>query len=189
MGEHGFMNKFDFKKIKKNYIFAALFVCLFLYLFNRFSYNPDRIAKRLNTTFIAAVNTKDTNKIKRMMCKYTLEINDIDQQIEKLFEYFEEERALPIEISEVTGIDRHSERASVRDGVLRKAKVNAHMTINSKNGKKYDVVMNNYFINEDKKNEGVSRIAVYDITGLEGKELIDYITNNPDNLEVGILIE
>ena len=56
------MKKFDFKRVKKNYIFAALFVCLFFYLSNSFYYNPDKVAKKLNTTFIDAVNTKDIKK-------------------------------------------------------------------------------------------------------------------------------
>ena len=123
------------------------------------------------------------------MCKYTLKIDDIDQQIEKLFKYFDEEGALPIEISDVDWIDRNSEHASFRNGVLREAKVILDMTINSKNGKRYDVVLHYYFINEDKKKIGVSRIVVYDVTGLEGAELMHYLTNDPDKLEIGILIE
>ena len=123
------------------------------------------------------------------MCKYTPKVDDIDQQIEKLFEYFDEEGVLPIEISDVTGIDRNVEQASFRNGVLRKARVNAEMTINSKNGKRYIVVLFNYFINEDKKKIGVSQIVVYNIPGLEGAKLTDYLTNDPDKLEVGTYVE
>lgn len=41
----------------------------------------ERAAKKINTAFIKALNTQDKEGIKSLLCEYTLEEDDIDEQL------------------------------------------------------------------------------------------------------------
>lgn len=142
----------------------------------------EQAAEKINTAFIEALNTKDKNGIKALLCEYTLEDEGIDEQIEGMFKFFDDS-IFPIKKENVLEKMLGSEESSWNDGMQIMC-IDARITIKSDTNKCYTVLCTAWPIYYDSKREGIVRIKVIDKTGLESCNNDKYIKeiNNPNRL-------
>lgn len=142
----------------------------------------ERVAEKINTAFIKALNAQDKDGIKALLCEYTLEEEDIDEQIEEMFEFFDDS-VFPINKENILEKRLGSEESSWNDGVQIMC-IDARITIKSDTNKCYTILCTAWPIYYDSKRKGVVRIKVIDKTGLENYNHDEYIKaiNNPNRL-------
>ena len=142
----------------------------------------EKSAEKINTAFIKALNAKDKDGIKALLCEYTLEEEDIDKQIEEMFEFFDDS-VFPINKENILEKRLGSEESSWNDGVQIMC-IDARITIKSDTNKCYTILCTAWPIYYDSKRKGVVRIKVIDKTGLENCNHDEYIKaiNNPNRL-------
>lgn len=142
----------------------------------------EQAAEKINTAFIEALNAKDKDGIKALLCEYTLEEEDIDEQIEEMFEFFDDS-VFPINKENILEKRLGSEESSWNDGVQIMC-IDARITITSDTNKCYTILCTAWPIYHDSKRKGVVQIKVIDKTGLERCNHDEYIKaiNNPSRL-------
>ena len=148
-------------------IFALIILSCFLFVSGCSSDNftsGEKVAKEINTAFVEALNAKNKDGIKALLCEYTLEEDDIDEQIENMFAFFDKS-IFPINKSDIWNKGAGAEEESITNGE-RTLKIAANLEIQNKNGKQYLVVCFAYVCCSDPKNVGVSQIKVIDETNL-----------------------
>ncbi len=118
----------------------------------------------MNKVLIEALNTRDVDKVKSLLCEQTLAIEDIDEQITAMFDFFEE-GVLPIKEEEIVRSGEGSGHSSFRNGT-KTQKISACLDICSESGKNYGIVMSAYIKTSNPNIKGVSRIRVVDKTDL-----------------------
>lgn len=142
----------------------------------------EKSAEKINTAFIKALNAQDKDGIKALLCEYTLEEEDIDEQIEEMFEFFDDS-VFPINKENILEKRLGSEESSWNDGVQIMC-IDARITIKSDTNKCYTILCTAWPIYYDSKCKGVVRIKVIDKTGLESCNHDEYnkAINNPNRL-------
>ncbi len=143
----------------------------------------------MNKVLIEALNDRDVEKVKSLLCEQTLAIEDIDEQITAMFDFFEE-GVLPIKEEEIVYSRAGSESGSFRNGV-ETLQVNASQYIRSECGKEYSILMAAYTKTSNPNIKGVSWIWVTDETDLPGnmEERDKVFQEKERNCYVGKLIE
>lgn len=119
---------------------------------------------KMNKILIEALNDRDAEKVKSLLCDATLEIEDIDEQINNMFDFFED-GILPIKEDEIFNSGAGSESSSFRNGV-ETLQINASQRIRSECGKEYSILMAAYIKTSNPDIKGVSWIWIRDETDL-----------------------
>ena len=142
----------------------------------------EKSAERINTAFIEALNAQDKDGIRALLCEYTLEEEGIDEQIEEMFDFFDDS-IFPIKKENILEKRLGSEESSWNDGVQIMC-IDARITIKSNTNKCYTILCTAWPIYYDSKRKGVVQIKVIDKTGLESCNHDEYIKaiNNPNRL-------
>ena len=144
---------------------------------------------KMNKILIEALNDRDVEKVKGLLCDATLEIEDIDEQITAMFDFFEE-GVLPIDEDEIINSGAGSESGGFRNGV-QTLNVSAYIDVCSESGKKYCIVMDAYTKTSNESIKGVSRIWVRDESDLpeDMAERREALQEEERNCYVGKLIK
>lgn len=150
-------------KLKK---FVLLIFCSLIGLSgcNNLYASGESEAQQINAAFAEALNAKDKDGIKALLCEYTLEEDDIDEQIEDMFAFFDKS-IFPISKSDIWDKGAGAEEEFVANGE-KTLKIASNLEIQNKNGKQYLVVCFAYVCCSDPKKIGVSQIKVIDETNL-----------------------
>ncbi len=137
--------------------FICLTVCM---IFQHYRYYyEDEEAQRINETFVEALNSKNKNDIRELLCDLTLEQNDIDEQIEGMFDFFDPS-IFPIEKGEV-----EYKAAAHSVNSIRTLRINTGVMIRTET-KTYEVICEACIYSPDSEKIGVSEIKVIDKTDL-----------------------
>ena len=152
--------------MKKNLIVIIISCLLFATSCNLPDFTSgEKSAEKTNTAFIKALNAQDKNGIKALLCEYTLEEEDIDKQIEEMFEFFDDS-VFPIKKDNIVMNSLASEETSWTDGV-ETMKIIAILKIQSESNKCYTVYCTAWPVCSDQKKQGVVGIDVVNTTGLD----------------------
>ena len=175
--------------ILKKIVFL-FFSCIFILMLTGCNYvSSEKEGKRIATEFIEALNNKDKNAVKELLSGYTLEIENIDEQIDTMFD-FVDDKSLPVEKSEILyrGV---SGQSRIRNGVTTEY-IFTSPQITSRTGKLYSIGLTAYIQAADEKLIGITEIRVTDRTNFPKDDItasnIEF--NNPENYRmVGYYID
>ncbi|MGN1137218.1 MAG: DUF5104 domain-containing protein [Oscillospiraceae bacterium] len=169
--------------IKKRFIIILLSCLLFASSCSLPNFTSgERAAEKINTAFIEALDAKDKDGIKALLCEYTLEEEDIDNQIEDMFDFFDDS-VFPIKKENVVLHAPGSEETSWTDGV-KTMRITSHLIIKTETNKCYSIICTAWPVCSDSKRKGVVEIKVVDETGLDYYNTDEYIKgiNDPSRL-------
>ena len=108
-------------------------------------------AQMINETFVEALNSKSKNGIKKLLCDYTLAQNDIDEQIEGMFDFFDPS-IFPIKKGEVEY--KTTAQSGGTYNSVRTLRINAGVMIRT-DTKTYEVICYAHVYSPDSEKIGV----------------------------------
>ena len=139
----------------------------------------EKSAERINTAFIEALNAQDKDGIRALLCEYTLEEEGIDEQIEEMFDFFDDS-IFPIKKENIVLNDLASEESSWQDG-KKTMKINTILRVQSESNKLYTVFCTAELVDCDAKQKGVVQIEIVNMTGLDiNRNFKEYMRERDD---------
>ncbi|MCM1329448.1 MAG: DUF5104 domain-containing protein [Ruminococcus sp.] len=153
---------------------TAIFLCFVLFVGGCSSATSgEKAAEEINAAFVEALNAKDKDGIKALLCEYTLEKDGIDEQIEDMFAFFDKS-IFPIKNENITEQGLGSEESSWTDGEKTMC-IDARITIQSNMNKCYTILCTSWVLCSDPKQKGVVQIKVIDKTDLVYNNTDEYV--------------
>ena len=140
---------------------------------------PDQYGKNQNKTIMECIESRDIARLKSILSPYMQKQEDIDEKIEKLFDFID---GNIISYDEPGGSVQSKE--STPQGITLEALSGCTRNIVTDAGKKYEVEFYSYYINKEHADYvGVSMIVIYD------RDIYNEENNYPQEGVYGIYLE
>jgi len=133
---------------------------------NFWSRNTDSEQRRIADAIMKSLNDGEAEGLKSLFCQYSLDLPDIDEQIQEAIDYFKDRVISYEELKRAA-----TNGKTYEEGRITRLRTSARI-VNISIGEEqiYSIVFHNYIVNEnDKDKEGISEIAI--IYGNSGNDI------------------
>ncbi|MCR5817268.1 MAG: DUF5104 domain-containing protein [Ruminococcus sp.] len=119
--------------------------------------NQNKLCIKAAEDAFEAIKKHDTQALKAMFCQKTTNSGNLDEEIEKMYEFFD---------GEVESYDRISDPEtgeSTIDGVVERLNGNPYIkAVKTSNGHEYDICVQVVLIYKDAEWEGITQLGIHD---------------------------